>query len=273
MWFYVHDKKAEGPVSEKILMSLLRAGILEPEVLIWREGLRAWVSASSVFVPLSGGGGFAKRGPPPIPGSEPASTPDAMVSVPPEIDANGIWTEGPIVTMDAAEPPPIENELPPPDPVREQRFFMKIGVLSILLMLCVLPILLHKTSCLSARSPDPGYFLLIEKHQNLYVIADKTNALIVDKGGELPSYRFFSQPEDEWILGPNGERTVAAGVMYFGTSRAKKNLVFETNADNSMLRRLVQNYNDKFGTSLDPAKASSGRVPAPTPSEWIYLQD
>jgi len=61
MWFYVHNKKAEGPVSEEILHSLLTTGTLAPEVLVWREGQSAWAPARSVFdfVDLADGKGFA----------------------------------------------------------------------------------------------------------------------------------------------------------------------------------------------------------------------
>jgi|GEM_PF-2295320 len=52
MWFYVHNKKAEGPVSEEILHQLLKEDILPPTMLVWREGREEWAPARSVFADL-----------------------------------------------------------------------------------------------------------------------------------------------------------------------------------------------------------------------------
>jgi|GEM_PF-3967452 len=78
MWFYVHENKAEGPVSEKILHSLLVSGTLPSDTLVWQEGRAEWVRAYSVFADLYEG----DRPPEPEP-------------VPPSVVPPAPWKENP----------------------------------------------------------------------------------------------------------------------------------------------------------------------------------
>ena len=41
-WFYVEKGQQAGPVSEEQLDEKFRQGIIQPDTLVWREGMAAW---------------------------------------------------------------------------------------------------------------------------------------------------------------------------------------------------------------------------------------
>ena len=47
-WFYEDAREAAGPVTRASLMALLRAGHVDRQTLVWREGLADWVPVSDV---------------------------------------------------------------------------------------------------------------------------------------------------------------------------------------------------------------------------------
>jgi acyl dehydratase len=76
-WFYRVDDKKRGPVGSADLKRLADSGVLKPADLIWKEGLAAWVAASSIkgLFPQA-----ASPSPPPPPPPEP---PVARPAAPP----------------------------------------------------------------------------------------------------------------------------------------------------------------------------------------------
>jgi uncharacterized RDD family membrane protein YckC len=47
-WFYVVEDGQRGPVDEAQLRSLLKRNVLSGDTLVWRDGMRDWVAASSL---------------------------------------------------------------------------------------------------------------------------------------------------------------------------------------------------------------------------------
>lgn len=41
-WYYAEGKEQKGPVSEEQFAELLRAGVIQQQTLVWREGMAAW---------------------------------------------------------------------------------------------------------------------------------------------------------------------------------------------------------------------------------------
>lgn len=101
----------------------------------------------------------------------------------------------------------------------------------------------------TTATPAPGAndtFLLLNKNNNRLIVGNKANVIGAYRSGTLPMSKTFIG------AGPKGE-----------------NLVFETNADGSMLTRLVTKYNATYGAKLNPAAATDGPPPAvvaPTPA-------
>jgi len=53
LWFYLVDDNQVGPVARDQLIKLVDKGILQPDTLVWREGLKDWVEARRVsFLPF-----------------------------------------------------------------------------------------------------------------------------------------------------------------------------------------------------------------------------
>ncbi len=48
-WFYAPDSQQLGPVSAGQLVQLAAAGTIQPDTLIWKEGLANWVKARQVL--------------------------------------------------------------------------------------------------------------------------------------------------------------------------------------------------------------------------------
>jgi len=45
MWYYVADKKSNGPLSAEALKRLLQTGVINEETLLWRRGFKKWTKA------------------------------------------------------------------------------------------------------------------------------------------------------------------------------------------------------------------------------------
>ncbi len=79
-WFYRVDDKKRGPVGSADLKRLADSGVLKPADLVWKEGLAAWVAASSIkglFPKVA----FPAPPPPPEPPvARPAAPPAAPVT-------------------------------------------------------------------------------------------------------------------------------------------------------------------------------------------------
>lgn len=48
IWWYANGSQQQGPVSREELIRIAQSGGLEPDALVWREGLPEWVAASSM---------------------------------------------------------------------------------------------------------------------------------------------------------------------------------------------------------------------------------
>ncbi|MEN9666053.1 MAG: hypothetical protein RLZZ326_2416 [Planctomycetota bacterium] len=81
-WFYRVDDKKRGPVGSADLKRLADSGVLKPADLIWKEGLAAWVAASSIK------GLFPQVAPPPPP--PPPEPPVARPAAPQAAPATGL---------------------------------------------------------------------------------------------------------------------------------------------------------------------------------------
>ncbi len=84
VWYYSSHGKPEGPVSEADLRAQLRSGILEPDTLVWCEGMPDWAPATTITtwkeVPLPPPAGSAPGSGTGIPSRPPAPTADEMAS-------------------------------------------------------------------------------------------------------------------------------------------------------------------------------------------------
>ena len=47
-WFYARGNQQQGPVAVQALQDLLRTGQLQPNDLVWKQGMPNWVAASQV---------------------------------------------------------------------------------------------------------------------------------------------------------------------------------------------------------------------------------
>jgi ribosomal protein S27E len=70
-WHYVRDGQSIGPLSAIQLRQMAISGQLQPQDLVWKQGMEDWVAAGKIA------GLFDRISPPPIPGS--ASTPPSNV--------------------------------------------------------------------------------------------------------------------------------------------------------------------------------------------------
>lgn len=95
-WYYAEAGQQRGPVSKEDLQSKLGAGNLEPDALVWSEGMTEWKPANSIA-------GLWGSMPQPVPPPQVASSPSASFSpyAPPaaaplgEVDWSGHVAEGP----------------------------------------------------------------------------------------------------------------------------------------------------------------------------------
>ena len=47
-WFYVENGQQRGPVSDADLANLTRTGVIQPDTLVWREGMADWQHYSKI---------------------------------------------------------------------------------------------------------------------------------------------------------------------------------------------------------------------------------
>lgn len=84
VWYYSLHGKPEGPVSEADLRAQLRSGILEPDTLVWCEGMPDWAPATTITtwkeVPLPPPAGHGPGSGAAAPSRPPAPTADEMAS-------------------------------------------------------------------------------------------------------------------------------------------------------------------------------------------------
>ena len=46
MWYYRFNDQPTGPVNEESIGSLIDDKLIQPETLVWREGMSGWLPAS-----------------------------------------------------------------------------------------------------------------------------------------------------------------------------------------------------------------------------------
>ncbi len=80
MWHYSRDGQTEGPVSEEVLLALVKQGLVGPNTYIYRDGWTDWKTASAVLPHL-----FAPAPPPPPPDARPARSAPAAPSAEPVV--------------------------------------------------------------------------------------------------------------------------------------------------------------------------------------------
>ena len=81
-WYYAHGEEESGPVSSAELKSLAQSGQLEPEDLVWKDGMDDWVPATEVRGLFS-----SQESPPPVPDAGSARADD---SAPPPLKDFGL---------------------------------------------------------------------------------------------------------------------------------------------------------------------------------------
>src|SRR5581483_11900071 len=47
-WYYAENNERRGPVEDAAFQSLVSAGTIKPDTLVWREGFAAWTPYASV---------------------------------------------------------------------------------------------------------------------------------------------------------------------------------------------------------------------------------
>ena len=96
LWFYVRDDKRQGPVDFEHLVTMLLAGQIPHNALVWHQGLREWSQADAIPE-------IAEQLPPPLPqGPRPAKPPAVG-----EVTRSG--ETGPIAAVTTAVPPRIDE--------------------------------------------------------------------------------------------------------------------------------------------------------------------
>ena len=68
LWFYVRDDKRQGPVDFEHLVTMLLAGQIPHNALVWHQGLREWIEAEHIQE-------IAEQLPPPLPQAAPPPKP------------------------------------------------------------------------------------------------------------------------------------------------------------------------------------------------------
>ena len=68
LWFYVRDDKRQGPVDFEHLVTMLLAGQIPHNALVWHQGLREWMEAEHIQE-------IAEQLPPPLPQAAPPPKP------------------------------------------------------------------------------------------------------------------------------------------------------------------------------------------------------
>jgi uncharacterized RDD family membrane protein YckC len=82
-WYYVEAGQQTGPVDDAQLEELARSGKIQPETLVWREGMANWQPYSQA----KPGGAAAPAGAPPVYAAAPAAGGDQVVCA----ECNGVF--------------------------------------------------------------------------------------------------------------------------------------------------------------------------------------
>lgn len=242
MWFYVHNTKAEGPVSEEILQGLLRNGVLPGDALIWREGQAGWAPASSVFEDPP-----ERAGLPPVPGSEPEQTAWAaersatkggivlLMLIVLGVLFLTLWhRQKPHVSEAArnplpAKPSPMQSAKPnaglvstPPVPVPKT---VQPGTQPIY-PLPVGAVELRSGADYCAIIPKPN-----KLHTQLFIVGNKRSFPFLERTGSLPNSRFYLNPDPDPKVG-------------------KKLIIEHRREDPEFTWRLIETYNQHYGTTV-----------------------
>lgn len=98
LWFYVRDDKRQGPVDFEHLVTMLLAGQIPHNALVWHQGLREWAEAERIPE-------IAEQLPPPLPQAvkPPKAAPAVVEPARPTADT------GPIPTVSPAASPRVEE--------------------------------------------------------------------------------------------------------------------------------------------------------------------
>ena len=49
-WYYANNNENLGPVSEEEMQELIQSGVIQPNTLVWTEGMKDWISMEeSIF--------------------------------------------------------------------------------------------------------------------------------------------------------------------------------------------------------------------------------
>jgi uncharacterized protein DUF4388/uncharacterized protein DUF4339/tetratricopeptide repeat protein len=97
LWFYVRDDKRQGPVDFEHLVTMLLAGQIPHNALVWHQGLREWSQADGIPE-------IAEQLPPPLPqGASPPKPPAAADGT-----RSSVWT-GPIPAPTTAVPTRVDE--------------------------------------------------------------------------------------------------------------------------------------------------------------------
>src|SRR2546421_465178 len=54
-WYYVEDGQQAGPVDDALLVSLVTSGKIQPDTLVWHEGMSAWAPYRDALPAQPGG--------------------------------------------------------------------------------------------------------------------------------------------------------------------------------------------------------------------------
>jgi len=105
LWFYVRDDKRQGPVDFEHLVTMLLAGQIPHNALVWHQGLREWAEAEHIPE-------IAEQLPPPLPQAArpPKASPVVVEPARPTADTGPIPTVSPAsATVSPAGPPRVEE--------------------------------------------------------------------------------------------------------------------------------------------------------------------
>lgn len=247
MWFYVHNKRAEGPVSEEILQDLLTQGALSREALVWRVGQATWEPATSVLAQgVNEDEGLTKRDrvrPPAIPNAEQSATDPRSSS-------------GAAVSPGLAAPSGVAKS--PVPPRGRLKSWLRNALLILMLPLglflfvggliqadreksvaMVQPTTVQPPKELSpdlirGQAPgqfDPGsVFIVLERGQNIYVLGKTETIEKLRNGKGMDEQYSFS-----------------------GARADGRAIIFEAeNGNVKLVNRLIDTYNKAYGTYLFP---------------------
>lgn len=129
-WFYSDtDRNRHGPVTAADLAELHRAGQLQPDTLVWREGLAQWASWSSLMGEVIGPGPAIPSPAPPPFAQAPTAVAGAAPAAPAAVGADGFGTFAPggVAAPSAAAPMAASPYAPPRTALNDHTDFVAGG--------------------------------------------------------------------------------------------------------------------------------------------------